>query len=166
MTTTHQPFDRFFYIIDLPANFMLANYNPTMTTISHTTESLSKNWLLKSMSTIGYPLNICEEAFELANEDESKAIELLQWRLAHGDEELPVIDPELIDQEEITQTRQDEITVLESIYEASRFKKQVDKDGSQTFSIPFSAKTNPQQKNFREKLVMQSGDSQSILLSF
>lgn len=141
--------------IDLPANFMLANYNPTMTTISHTTQSLGRNWLLKRMSAIGYPESICEEALTMANEDDAKAIELLQWRLAHGDEELPIVDPELVDMEEILQTRQDEITVLESIYESSRFHHEIDKDGRHVYSIPFSAKTNPQQKNVREKLVMQ-----------
>ncbi|KAI8083455.1 P-loop containing nucleoside triphosphate hydrolase protein [Thamnidium elegans] len=140
---------------DLPANFMLANYNPTMTTISHTTKSLSRDWLLKRMSTIGYPQSICEEAFILANEDDAKAIELLQWRLAHGDEPLPVIDPELIDAEELEQTRQDEITVLESIYETSRFQHEIDKDGRHVYSIPFSVKTIPAKKNFREKLIMQ-----------
>lgn len=140
---------------DLPANFMLANYNPTMTTISHTTKSLGRDWLLKRMSAIGYPESICEEALVRANEDDSKAIELLQWRLVHGDDELPEVDPELIDMEELQQNREDEVTALESIYEASRFQKETDKDGRQIFSIPFSAKTNPRQKNFREKLVMQ-----------
>ncbi|CAO0799169.1 unnamed protein product [Mucor circinelloides] len=139
---------------DLPANFMLANYNPTMTTISHTTQSLGRDWLLKRMSAIGYPESICEEALTLANEDDSKAIEMLQWRLAHGDEELPVVDPELIDMDELNQSRQDEITALESIYEASRFQKETDKDGRNIYSIPFSAKTDPQQK-VRQKLVMQ-----------
>lgn len=134
---------------------MLANYNPTMTTISHTTQSLGRDWLLKRMSAIGYPESICEEALVLAKEDDSKALELLQWRLAHGDEELPVVDPELIDMEEVLKTREDEVTALESIYEATRFQKETDKDGRQVYSIPFSAKTNPQQKNFREKLVLQ-----------
>ncbi|CAO3628819.1 unnamed protein product [Mucor hiemalis] len=123
---------------DLPANFMLANYNPTMTTISHTTQSLGRDWLLKRMSAIGYPESICQEALVRANEDDSKAIELLQWRLVHGDEELPVVDPELIDMEELAQNREDEVTALELIYEASQFQKETDKDGRQ-FSVFLSA---------------------------
>lgn len=131
---------------------MLANYNPTMTTISHTTQSLGRNWLLKRMCAIGYPESICEEALSKANEDDAKALELLQWRLVHGDEPIPEIDLELIDEEEISQSRQDEITVLQSIYESSRFQYELDKEGRMIYSIPFSAKTQPNQ---REKLVMQ-----------
>lgn len=134
---------------------MLANYNPTMTTITHTTKSLGRNWLLKRMSAIGYPESICEEALVLANEDDAKALELLQWRLVHGDEPLPTVDPELIDSEELEQTREDEITVLESIYESSRFHHEIDKDNRHVYSIPFSVKTVPSKKHFREKLVMQ-----------
>ncbi|CEP19067.1 hypothetical protein [Parasitella parasitica] len=139
---------------DLPPNFMLANYNPTMTTISHTTQSLSRDWLLKRMSAIGYPESICEEALSLANDDDSKAVEMLQWRLVHGDEEFPVVDPEGIDMEELNQSREDEVTVLESIYEASRFKKETDKDERKIYSIPFSAKVDPQQK-VCQRLIMQ-----------
>ncbi|RCH81261.1 hypothetical protein CU098_004984, partial [Rhizopus stolonifer] len=140
---------------DLPANFMLANYNPTMTTISHTVQSLGRDWLIKRMSAIGYPESICIEALSLANEDESKAIEMLQWRLTHGNEELPTVDPETIDQEELTQLCEDEVTALESIYEASRFQKETDKTGRQVYSIFFDVQTNPEKKKHREKLMIQ-----------
>ncbi|KAI8638361.1 P-loop containing nucleoside triphosphate hydrolase protein [Parasitella parasitica] len=139
---------------DLPANFMLANYNPTMTTISHTTQSLGRDWLLKRMSAIGYPESICEEALSLANEDDSKAVEMLQWRLVHGDEEFPIIDAGVIDMEDVNQSREDEVTALESIYEASRFQKETDKDGRKIYSIPFSTKVDPQQK-VHQRLIMQ-----------
>jgi ATP-dependent RNA helicase DHX57 len=134
---------------------MLANYNPTMTTISHTTQSLGRDWLLKRMSAIGYPESICQEALVLANENDAKAIEFLQWRLTHGDEPLPEVDSSLIDQEELSQSRQDEITALASIYESSRFQHETDKDNRQVYSFAFSVKTNPEKKHLREKLVLQ-----------
>ncbi|KAI8981960.1 P-loop containing nucleoside triphosphate hydrolase protein [Mycotypha africana] len=144
---------------DLPPNFMLANYNPTMTTVSQTTETLSRNWLLKRMSAIGYPEAICEEALERANEDDTKAIELLQWRLAHGDDQpLPNYKETaaLIDKEELEQMLQDEVTALESIYEPSRFGRQVsEEDGRTTYHILFNAKTNPEESNETEKLLLQ-----------
>ncbi|KAI8380604.1 P-loop containing nucleoside triphosphate hydrolase protein [Choanephora cucurbitarum] len=140
---------------DLPSNFMLANYNPTMTTVSRTTESLGREWLIKRMSSLGYPEKICTEALSLANEDESKAIEMLQWRLAHGDEPLPVVDPEMIDQEELQQMREDEVTALESIYESTRLQKETDKIGRQVYSITFDVNTKPEVKTHREKLTMQ-----------
>ncbi|KAI7898210.1 P-loop containing nucleoside triphosphate hydrolase protein [Cokeromyces recurvatus] len=126
---------------DLPANFMLANYNPTMTTISHTTQSLSRDWLLKRMSSIGYPEAVCEEALNRAKGDESKALELLQWRLTHGDEPLPELTPQ--DTEELQQLREDELTALESIYESTIFQKETDSDDRQIYHIQYSASLTP-----------------------
>lgn len=134
---------------------MLANYNPTMTTITHTTESLGRDWTLKRMSAIGYPANICDKVLASCNDDESKAIELLQWRLVHGNDPLPTIEPEMIDPEELEQNREEEIIALESIYEESRFFKDVDKEGRKVFSIFFDATTNPEKPKLKQKLMMQ-----------
>ncbi|KAI9472058.1 MAG: P-loop containing nucleoside triphosphate hydrolase protein [Benjaminiella poitrasii] len=125
---------------DLPANFMLANYNPTMTTITHTTQSLGRDWLLKRMSAIGYPEAVCEEALNRAEEDESKALELLQWRLTHGDDPPP--EPATLD-DDLAQLREDELTALESIYQPTLFQKETDEGGRDIYNIRYSASLTP-----------------------
>ncbi|KAI8987072.1 P-loop containing nucleoside triphosphate hydrolase protein [Pilobolus umbonatus] len=127
---------------DLPANFMLASYNPTMTTISHTSETLERDWLLKRMSTIGYPISVCEEALKKGAGDDAKAIEILQWRLVHGNEPLPSVGTDRIDMEELKTAREEEIIVLESIYE-SRFEHEEGKDQRHVYTIHFKVKIHP-----------------------
>ncbi|PHZ15236.1 P-loop containing nucleoside triphosphate hydrolase protein [Rhizopus microsporus ATCC 52813] len=119
---------------DLPANFLLSTYNPTMTTIAHTTQTLGQDWLLKRMAAIGYPESICKEALEQVQGDESKALKLLQWRLAHEDETMPSLDP--VDLEELEAVRQDEVIALESIY--GSLNQETDKDGRRIYSLPFN----------------------------
>ncbi|KAL0087763.1 P-loop containing nucleoside triphosphate hydrolase protein [Phycomyces blakesleeanus] len=130
---------------DLPANFMHANYNPTMTTISHTTQSLGRDWLLKSMTAIGYPAALCEDMMRLTNDDDAKALELLQWRLHHGDEPLPTIDdPDLCDPDDLESLRQEEAMSLEAIY-ASRYQtKTTAKDGRVYHRIELTVQTGKQ----------------------
>jgi ATP-dependent RNA helicase DHX57 len=124
---------------------MLTTYNPTMTTIAHSTETLERDWLLKRMCTIGYPESICKEALERMNGDESKAIELLQWHLGHGEEEKK--EEELIeDLEELKSTREDEVIALESIYET--FEQETDKEGRLVYSIPLNVKS-------KEKVILK-----------
>jgi ATP-dependent RNA helicase DHX57 len=134
---------------------MLASYNPTMTTISHTTQSLGRDWLLKRMSAVGYPESVCNEALKRADEDDIKALFGLQWRLVHGDEPMPVVEESdiLLEPEELQATKADEITALESIYE-NRFEVQHEQDGRTVFSFPMGAKLNPNDK-MRKKLVLQ-----------
>ncbi|KAI9280775.1 P-loop containing nucleoside triphosphate hydrolase protein [Sporodiniella umbellata] len=124
---------------DLPPHFMLSTYNPTMTTIAHTTESLERDWLLKKMCAIGYPENVCKEALEKSNGDESRALELLQWRLCHGEEDLP--DQGTEDLEEIKEAREDEKVALESIY--GSFGQETEKDGRVVYSFSLNLKIKP-----------------------
>ncbi|KAI9020185.1 P-loop containing nucleoside triphosphate hydrolase protein [Phycomyces nitens] len=127
---------------DLPANFMHANYNPTMTTISHTTQSLSRDWLLKRMTAIGYPAALCEDMMQLTKDDDAKALEMLQWRLQHGDEPLPAVDPELCDPEDLDSLRQEEAISLEAIY-ASRYQT-ITKDERVYHRIEMTVQTGKQ----------------------
>ncbi|RUP47114.1 hypothetical protein BC936DRAFT_146116 [Jimgerdemannia flammicorona] len=108
---------------DLPPRFLKANYNPTMRTISHTPSTLGRDWTLQRMTAIGFPLAACEEALDEGGDDEAKALQVLQWRLVHGDEErLPQLDLAGFDAEELASGRLDEAMVLESIYD-TRFEK-------------------------------------------
>ncbi|CAO3662941.1 unnamed protein product [Rhizopus stolonifer] len=127
---------------DLPAHFMMPSYNPTMTTIAHTTESLERDWLLKRMCTIGYPETICKEALELLG-DETKALELLQWRLCHDEEQSPAAAAEAAegDLEDIEEAREDERIALESIY--GPFQQETDKEGHLTYSFPLNLAAKP-----------------------
>ncbi|KAI7863168.1 P-loop containing nucleoside triphosphate hydrolase protein [Spinellus fusiger] len=111
---------------DLPANFMHSNYNPTMTTISHTTQSLGRDWLIKRMVAIGYPAAVCEEAMQITNDDDIGALELLQWRLQHSDTPQPVRDPESYTPEELKEFCQEETMSLESIYDSKYEAKPTD----------------------------------------
>ncbi|KAI8368128.1 P-loop containing nucleoside triphosphate hydrolase protein [Radiomyces spectabilis] len=138
---------------DLPPTFMNANYNPTMTTVSHTTQSLGRDWLIKRMTAMGYPMDICEEAMQETNDDDGKALEILQWRLLHGDEPLPV--PETMDgdnEEELKTLRQDEAVVLASIYE-KRFETE-EKGNRVYYRIRMTARTSSSTKQ-RQPLILE-----------
>ncbi|KAF7730393.1 hypothetical protein EC973_002199 [Apophysomyces ossiformis] len=124
---------------DLPASFMYANYNPTMTTISHTTQSLGRDWLIKRMTAIGYPAAVCEEAMKANDDNDSKALEWLQWRLVHGDDVMPVVED--TNAEELQLERKEETSALESIYE-SRFQHEMDSDQRLHYKIQFTARTS------------------------
>ncbi|KAG0174157.1 hypothetical protein DFQ28_004675 [Apophysomyces sp. BC1034] len=124
---------------DLPTSFMHANYNPTMTTISHTTQSLGRDWLIKRMTTIGYPATVCEEAMKANDDDDSKALEWLQWRLVHGDEPMLVMDDSCAEENQLV--REEETLTLESIYE-TRFQHEVDTDQRLHYKLQFTAQTS------------------------
>ncbi|ORZ15288.1 P-loop containing nucleoside triphosphate hydrolase protein [Absidia repens] len=124
---------------DLPAHFLHNSYNPKMTTISHTTQSLGRDWLLKRMNSIGYPPSVCEEAMQQVNDDDSKALELLQWRLVHADSDISDIlaaPAPMASDEELKDARDEEIIALESIYE-TRFQKEVDQDQRLHYKIQY-----------------------------
>ncbi|CAO3593081.1 unnamed protein product [Absidia cylindrospora] len=124
---------------DLPAHFLHGSYNPKMTTISHTTQSLGRDWLLKRMNSIGYPPSVCEEAMQQVNDDDSKALELLQWRLVHTDSDISDIleaPAPMASDEELKDARDEEIIALESIYE-TRFQKEVDQDQRLHYKIQY-----------------------------
>lgn len=118
---------------------MHANYNPTMTTISHTTKSLGRDWQIKKMMSYGYPEGACKEAMQLCDDNDGKALEVLQWRLVHGDEkQQPVHNDGSSIIEELDLQRQEEVAALESIY-GSHFKDKSEPDkGTYYFSIELS----------------------------
>ncbi|RUS16233.1 P-loop containing nucleoside triphosphate hydrolase protein [Endogone sp. FLAS-F59071] len=108
---------------DLPPRFLKANYNPTMRTISHTPSTLGRDWTLQRMATIGFPLAACDEALDEGGNDEIKALQVLQWRLVHGDEERPSEpDTAAFDLEELETGRLEEVMALESIFD-TRFER-------------------------------------------
>lgn len=121
--------------LDLPSHFLHGSYNPKMTTISHTTQSLGRDWLLKRMNSIGYPLSVCEEAMQQVGDDDSKALELLQWRLVHADSDPPPATA-VSDAEDLKDARAEEVIALESIYEG-RFQQELDQDQRQHYRIQY-----------------------------
>ncbi|KAI8145909.1 P-loop containing nucleoside triphosphate hydrolase protein [Fennellomyces sp. T-0311] len=140
---------------DLPPTFMHANYKPTMTTISHTTQSLGHDWLIKRMTGFGYPANICEEAMKQCNNDDIKALELLQWRLVHGDESMPKRE-DTLDPEDVETMWQEEAIALESIYGANFEQKSEDgKEKGKQFSIRLSAKMTRRDKTREYPLILE-----------
>lgn len=133
--------------LDLPPTFMHANYNPTMTTISHTTQSLGRDLMIKKMTTIGYSSEVCQEAMEQTADDDLKALALLQWRLVHGDDPMPEID-DMLDAEERDTMRQEEAVALESIY-GNKFIDKSDKEKQrQHFCIKLTAHTMHRGKKY------------------
>lgn len=133
--------------LDLPPTFMHANYNPTMTTISHTTQSLGRDLMIKKMTTIGYSSEVCQEAMEQTADDDLKALALLQWRLVHGDDPMPEID-DMLDAEERDTMRQEEAVALESIY-GNKFIDKSDKEKQrQHFCIELTAHTMHRGKKY------------------
>lgn len=128
--------------LDLPPAFMHAGYNPTMTTISHTTQSLGRDWMIKKLTSVGYSVKICQEAMEQCNDNDLKALEVMQWRLVHGNQEMPSEKEEKIDASELETTRQEEVVALESIY-GSRF--QIVSEESQNDRQHYSIRISSQQ---------------------
>ncbi|KAI9321214.1 P-loop containing nucleoside triphosphate hydrolase protein [Dichotomocladium elegans] len=130
----------------LPSAFMHANYNPTMTTISHTTKSLGRDWLIKKMTSVGYASEVCEQAMEQMGDDVTKALALLQWRLVHGSDDdsgdnaaaLPSIND--FDKEELEMLRQEEAVALEAIYGPKFESKASEKDDQEQYTIELVAK--------------------------
>ncbi|CAO3668843.1 unnamed protein product [Umbelopsis ramanniana] len=102
---------------DLPSNFLSPKYNPNMTTISHTTKSLGKDWLIQRMSTLGFPQTLCVSALEEAGGDETGALKILLQRLIEDEDHTETASNPDIAQDELEAMRQDEILALESIYE-------------------------------------------------
>ncbi|KAI9482586.1 P-loop containing nucleoside triphosphate hydrolase protein [Zychaea mexicana] len=147
---------------DLPPTFMHANYKPTMTTISHTTQSLGRDWLIKRMTGFGYPANICQEAMEQCQNDDLKALGLLQWRLAHGDEPMPTSTQQeealAVDAEELETIWQEEAVALESIY-GSNFEKlltEEDKQKRLQFRISLHANITHRGKTRQVPVILES----------
>ncbi|KAH8547643.1 P-loop containing nucleoside triphosphate hydrolase protein [Umbelopsis sp. PMI_123] len=103
---------------DLPSNFLSPKYNPNMTTISHTTKSLGKDWLIQRMSTLGFPSTLCENALEEADGDETGALKILLRRLLEDEDQTEIDSHPDVSEEELEAMRQDEILALESIYES------------------------------------------------
>ncbi|KAI7859753.1 P-loop containing nucleoside triphosphate hydrolase protein [Circinella umbellata] len=141
---------------DLPPTFMHATYKPTMTTISHTTQTLGRDWLIKRMTTYGYPTNICQEAMEQCENDDLKALELLQWRLVHGQDEMPEQgDEEEEEEEEFETVWQEEAIALESIY-GEHFEQSVESEkGRYQFSIQLFATIENRGKQRKIPIVLQ-----------
>ncbi|KAF9982153.1 hypothetical protein BGZ65_003180 [Modicella reniformis] len=115
---------------DLPASFLQSNYNPTITTISHTSASLGREYAIKRLSTIGFTSSTCGQIYDMVGGDEDKAMEELFKRLAFPKGYIPEdmiqdasMEPESLEQ--LQELRGDEMLALESIYE-SRFKKEDD----------------------------------------
>ncbi|KAK3822844.1 MAG: P-loop containing nucleoside triphosphate hydrolase protein [Benniella sp.] len=111
---------------DLPPSFLQSNYNPTITTISHTSASLGREYALKRLSALGFSALTCGQIYDMVGGEEDKAMEELFKRLAfpkgHIPEELAQdshMEPE--SPEQIQELRGDEMLALESIYE-DRFK--------------------------------------------
>ena len=134
---------------------MHATYKPTMTTISHTTQTLGRDWLIKRMTTYGYPTNICQEAMEQCENDELKALELLQWRLVHGQDEMPEQLHDEDQEEEFEMVWQEEAIALESIYGAHFEQTSEPEKGRYQFSIQLSATIENRGKQRKIPVILQ-----------
>lgn len=88
-----------------------------MTTISHTTKSLGKDWLIQRMSTLGFPQTLCASALEEAGGDETGALKILLQRLIEDEDHTETTSNPDFAQDELEAMRQDEILALESIYD-------------------------------------------------
>ncbi|KAF9926297.1 hypothetical protein FBU30_004105 [Linnemannia zychae] len=112
---------------DLPASFLQSNYNPTITTISHTSASLGREYAIKRLSAIGFTSATCGQIYDMVGGDEDKAMEELFKRLAFPKGQIPAdmvqdipMEPE--SPEQLKELREDEMLALESIYD-DRFKR-------------------------------------------
>ncbi|KAG0001580.1 hypothetical protein BGZ79_004460 [Entomortierella chlamydospora] len=113
---------------DLPASFLQSNYNPTITTISHTSASLGREYAIKRLSTIGFTSSTCGQIYDLVGGDEDKALDELFRRLSFPKGQIPEdmvqdipMEPE--SPEQLQELREDEMLALESIYD-DRFKRE------------------------------------------
>ncbi|KAH7041898.1 P-loop containing nucleoside triphosphate hydrolase protein, partial [Linnemannia elongata] len=112
---------------DLPASFLQSNYNPTITTISHTSASLGREYAIKRLSAIGFTSTTCGQIYDMVGGDEDKAMEELFKRLAFPKGQVPddmvqdiPMEPE--SPEQLKELRDDEMLALESIYD-DRFQR-------------------------------------------
>ncbi|KAI8061084.1 P-loop containing nucleoside triphosphate hydrolase protein [Gongronella butleri] len=125
---------------DLPSQFLHASYNPKMTTISHTVESLSRDWRIKRMNELGYPSAACDEAMKAHGERDDVALLWLQRQLALGDEEQEQqgeqepLEPTITDDEMRATFIDEEKMTLQSIYDANFIEAQ-DEDGRRHFKV-------------------------------
>ncbi|KAF9359069.1 hypothetical protein BGX26_000246 [Mortierella sp. AD094] len=113
---------------DLPASFLQSNYNPTITTISHTSTSLGREYAIKRLSAIGFTSSTCGQIYDLVGGDEDKAMDELFRRLSFPKGQIPEdmvqdipMEPE--SPEQLQELREDEMLALESIYD-DRFKRE------------------------------------------
>ncbi|KAF8971290.1 hypothetical protein BGZ46_010342, partial [Entomortierella lignicola] len=113
---------------DLPASFLQSNYNPTITTINHTSASLGREYAIKRLSAIGFTSTTCGQVYDLVGGDEDKAMHELFRRLSFPKGQIPEdmiqdipMEPE--SPEQLEELREDEILALESIYD-DRFKRE------------------------------------------
>ncbi|KAI8603081.1 P-loop containing nucleoside triphosphate hydrolase protein [Dissophora ornata] len=113
---------------DLPASFLQSNYNPTITTISHTSASLGREYAIKRLSAIGFTSSTCGQIYDMVGADEEKAMVELFKRLAFPKGQIPEdmvqdipMEPE--SPEQLQELREDEMLALESIYD-DRFKRE------------------------------------------
>ncbi|KAF9931340.1 hypothetical protein BGZ67_005385 [Mortierella alpina] len=107
---------------DLPVSFLQSNYNPTITTINHTSASLGREYAIKRLSAIGFTSTTCGQIYDLVGGDEDKAMEELFRRLAFPKGQVPedmVQDVEMEPEspEQLQELREDEMLALESIYD-------------------------------------------------
>ena len=112
----------------MPPSFLQSNYNPTITTINHTSASLGREYAIKRLSAIGFTAATCGHVYDLVGGDEDKAMEELFKRLAFPKGEIApdmVQDKELEPEspEYLQELREDEMLALESIYD-DRFKRE------------------------------------------
>lgn len=112
---------------DLPASFLQSNYNPTITTISHTSASLGREYAIKRLSAIGFTSATCGQIYDMVGGDEDRAMEELFKRLAFPKGQIPddmvqdiPMEPE--SPEQLKELRDDEMLALESIYD-DRFQR-------------------------------------------
>ncbi|KAG0359392.1 hypothetical protein BG005_000866 [Podila minutissima] len=113
---------------DLPASFLQTNYNPTITTISHTSASLGREYAIKRLSAIGFTSATSGQVYDLVGGDEDRAMEELFKRLAFPKGQIPEdmvqdIEMEPESPEQLLELREDEMMALESIYD-DRFKRE------------------------------------------
>ncbi|KAF9106961.1 hypothetical protein BGX27_008936, partial [Mortierella sp. AM989] len=113
---------------DLPASFLQSNYNPTITTISHTSATLGREYAIKRLSAIGFTSSTCGQIYDLVGGDEDKAMDELFRRLSFPKGQVPEdmvqdipMEPE--SPEQLQELREDEMLALESIYD-DRFKRE------------------------------------------
>ncbi|KAG0317927.1 hypothetical protein BGZ99_005957 [Dissophora globulifera] len=113
---------------DLPSSFLQSNYNPTITTISHTSTSLGREYAIKRLSAIGFTSSTCGQIYDMVGADEDKAMVELFKRLAFPKGQIPEdmvqdmpLEPE--SPEQLQELREDEILALESIYD-DRFTRE------------------------------------------
>ncbi|KAF9429656.1 hypothetical protein BGZ94_009933 [Podila epigama] len=115
---------------DLPDSFLQTNYNPTITTSSHNSATLGREYAIKRLSAIGFTPATCGQVYDLVGGDEDRALEELFRRLSFPKGQVPEdmvqdIPMEAESPEQLQELREDEMLALESIYD-DRFKRAAD----------------------------------------